>query len=215
MWLIVSSLSLSYYYYYNHYYYYFLIVFHISISWWSFTGIWVKTSLLMSPGLFSVFWPFSSDAAAFWLLFTRLPTFKSSSQFNNYLVTIPNAPITIGIIITFMFHSFFNFLTRPEVLILFFFTFFQFHSVVSQYSKVYNSANSLFFIFYFFCWLLWGLVSWLRLGDPSVGQSPIGVLCVSFSRTGAGLCIYHLSGMVKFKFSCTTPSGSLCLPSRV
>ena len=33
-----------------------LRVFHTSISWWSFTGVWVTTSLLKSPGLFSVFW---------------------------------------------------------------------------------------------------------------------------------------------------------------
>ena len=32
---------------------------------------------------------------------------KSSSFFNNPLVTIPTAPITIGIIVTFMLHSFF------------------------------------------------------------------------------------------------------------
>ena len=34
-------------------------VFHISVSWWSFTGYWVTASLLKSPGLFSVFWQFS------------------------------------------------------------------------------------------------------------------------------------------------------------
>ena len=34
-------------------------VFHISVSWWFFTGVWVTASLLKSPGLFSVFWPFS------------------------------------------------------------------------------------------------------------------------------------------------------------
>ena len=27
--------------------------------WWSFTGVWVTANLLNSPGLFSVFWPFS------------------------------------------------------------------------------------------------------------------------------------------------------------
>ena len=34
-------------------------LFHISTSWWSFTGDWETASLLKSPGLFSVFWPFS------------------------------------------------------------------------------------------------------------------------------------------------------------
>ena len=55
---IEQVLSLHYYYYY--YYYYLLIkVFHISVSWWYFTGVWVTASLLKSPGLFSVFWSFS------------------------------------------------------------------------------------------------------------------------------------------------------------
>ena len=30
-------------------------IFHISVSWWSFTGDWVTASRLKSPGLFSVF----------------------------------------------------------------------------------------------------------------------------------------------------------------
>ena len=38
---------------------YFFNVFHISVSWWSFTGVWVTASLLVSPGLSSIFWPFS------------------------------------------------------------------------------------------------------------------------------------------------------------
>ena len=43
-----------------------------------------------------------------WMVSTRPPTSKSSSPISNPLVTVPNAPITIGIIITFMFHSLFN-----------------------------------------------------------------------------------------------------------
>ena len=38
---------------------YSLRVFHISFSGWSFTGVWVTVSLLKSPGLVSVFRPFS------------------------------------------------------------------------------------------------------------------------------------------------------------
>ena len=33
---------------------------------------------------------------------TRPPTSKSSRPFNNLLVTVPKAPITIGIIVTFI-----------------------------------------------------------------------------------------------------------------
>ena len=33
-------------------------VFHISVSWWFFAGVWVTASLLKCPGLVSGFWPF-------------------------------------------------------------------------------------------------------------------------------------------------------------
>ena len=39
---------------------------------------------------------------------TRAPTSKSSSTFTNPLITIPNAPITIVIIVTCMFNIFFS-----------------------------------------------------------------------------------------------------------
>ena len=63
--LIVSAYNIFKYfnsenYYYYYYYYYLLIrVVHISASWWSSTGVWLTAILLKSPGLFSVFCPFS------------------------------------------------------------------------------------------------------------------------------------------------------------
>ena len=122
----------------NYYYYYlFIRVFHISISWWSFTGDWVTASLLKSPGLFSVFWPSSMMLLFGWSpLGCRLPNLP--------------APITIGIIVTFMFHSFFQFSSKVEVLISLF-IFFQFYSVVGRDIKVDSFAD---FIFCFFVFLL-------------------------------------------------------------
>ena len=55
----------------------------------------------------------------FWMVSTRLPTPKSSSPFSNPLVTVPNAPVTIGIIVTSMFHSFFNSLAKSRYLSFF------------------------------------------------------------------------------------------------
>ena len=69
--------------------------------------------------------------AVVWMVSTRPPTSKPSSPFNNPSVTVPKAPITISIIVTFMFHSFLQFPRKVEVLILLF-TFFQFYSVVSR-----------------------------------------------------------------------------------
>ena len=57
--------------------------------------------------------------AVVWMVSTRPPTSKSSMLFSNPLVTVPKAPITIGIIVTFMFHSFFNSLARSRYLSFF------------------------------------------------------------------------------------------------
>ena len=57
--------------------------------------------------------------AVVWIVSTRPPTSKSSRLFNNPLVIVPYAPITIGTIVTFMFHSFFNSLARLRYLSFF------------------------------------------------------------------------------------------------
>ena len=54
-----------------------------------------------------------------WMVSIRPPSPKSSSPFNNLLVIVPKAPIIIGIIITFMFHSFFNSLASSTYLSFF------------------------------------------------------------------------------------------------
>ena len=125
-------------------------VFHISVSWWSFTGDWVTASLLKFPGLFSVFWPFS-----IMLLFGWSPLGRQLLNLPGSLFTVPKAPITIGIIVTFMFYSSFQFSSKVKVFISLF-KFYQFYSVVCHDSKVDNFANSLFF-----CWLLLLLLSLL------------------------------------------------------
>ena len=122
------------------------------------------------------------------------PTSNSPSPFNSPLVTILNAPITIGIIVTFMLHSFFKFPSKVEVLILLF-TFFQFYSVVNRYRKVNNFANSLFFLL---ITIRSGLLAEFRSSVcMSMSQRS---LYVSFSWTGVGFCIYHLFVVSKFNF---------------
>ena len=55
---------------------------------------------------------------------TRSPTAKSSRPFNNSLVTVAKAPITIGIVITFMFQIFFfNSLARSRYISFFWLSF--------------------------------------------------------------------------------------------
>ena len=57
--------------------------------------------------------------AVIWIVSTRPLTSKSSRPFNNPLVIVPKAPITIGTIVTFMFHSFFNSLAKSRYLSFF------------------------------------------------------------------------------------------------
>ena len=159
-------------------------IFHISVSWWFFTGVWVTASLLKSPGLVSGFWPFSV-MPIIWIVSTRLPTSKSSRPFNNSLVIVPKSPITIGTIVTFMFRSFFNFLPRSTYL-----SFFS-HSFRFILLSAGTAKSTTLQILFFRCWLykVWSL-AWIRWSVSMLKSHRS--LCVSFSRTGAGLCIHHL-----------------------
>ena len=114
---------------------------------------------------------------------TRPATSNSFSPFSNPLVTVPNAPITIGIIVTYMLHSFFKFPSKVKVLILLF-TFFQFYSVVSRDSRVDYFASSLFLLLIIIrSSFLAGVRCYVCMLKSHRS------LCVEFSRTGAGLCI--------------------------
>ena len=84
------------------------------------------------------------DNAVVWMISICPPTSNSFSPFINSLVSVPRAPITIGINVTFMFHSFFQFPSKVHVLILLF-PLFKYYSVVSRDSKLHNPLSSLFF----------------------------------------------------------------------
>ena len=63
------------------------------------------------------------NKAVVWMVPSRPFIFNSSSPFNYSLVTVPKAPITIGIIFTFMFHISFNSLAKSRYLSFFLFSF--------------------------------------------------------------------------------------------
>ena len=88
--------------------------------------------------------------AVVWMVSTRPPTSKSSKPFDNPLVTVPKAPITISIIVTFMFHSFFNFLARSRYLSLFSHSF----SFI-LWSAGTAKSTILQILFFFFFLLIW------------------------------------------------------------
>ena len=93
-----------------------------------------------------------------WKVYTRPPTSMSSSPFSNPLVTVP---ITIGIIVICMFHSFFNSLARPRYLSVFSYSF----NFILWSAE---TAKSTILQVLYFCWLLLSLVFWPRLSDPLI-----------------------------------------------
>ena len=124
-----------------------------------------------------------------------LPTSKSSRPFNNPLVTVPKAKNHNWYNCHRHVPLFFQFSSKIKVLISLF-TFFQFYSVVSWDSKVDNFAGFLFLLLLII--IRSGLLAEIRW---SVCMSMSNrSLFVSFSRTGAGLCIYHLLAWSNLNF---------------
>ena len=156
------------------------MVFHWSLS--------DSKSPQVSRTLLSILAVFNN--AIVWMVSTRPPTSKSSRLINNLLVTVPKASITIGIIVTFMLPSFFNSLARSRYVSLFSYSFsFILWSTGTEKSTVLQIFFS-FFFFFFLIIISSGLVAEIRW-SVCISKSH-RTLCVSFSRTGAGLCIYHL-----------------------
>ena len=120
---------------------------------------------------------------------TRPVISKSSSPCANHSVNVPRAPITIGIIVTFMFLSFSYSLVRSTCL-SFFSHSFNFPLWLAGTLKS-TILQVLFFFFFFF------LVTIKRSDRLSEIWRSICIsksqrsLCVSFSRIDYGLCIYN------------------------
>ena len=74
-----------------HYYMiiYFFRVFHISISWWFFTGVWVTVSLLKSPELCSVFWPLLLSSYYMIIIYMIIILLYDYYLHNYYFLTAP------------------------------------------------------------------------------------------------------------------------------
>ena len=123
--------------------------------------------------------------AVVWIVFTRPPISKSSRPFNNPLVIVPNAPITIGTIVTFTFHSFFNSLARSRYL-----SFFSLSFRFILWSAGTAKSTILQIPFFMLIIMSSGLLAGIRWSVCMLKSHRC--LCMSFSRTCAGLCIYHL-----------------------
>ena len=124
--------------------------------------------------------------AVVWMVSTRPPTSKSSSPISNPLFTVPSPPITIGIIVTCMFHNFFNSLAKSRYL-----SFFS-HSFSFILWSAGTAKSTILQILFFLLLIIIksGILAEIRW-SVCMSKSHRS-LCVLFSRTGAELSIYHL-----------------------
>ena len=97
---------------------------------------------------------------------------------------MPNAPITIGTIVTLMFHSFFTSLAGSRYLSFSLSFRFILWSAGTAKSTILQILLLLLII------MRSGLLAGIRWSVYMLKSHRS--LCESFSRTGAGLCIYHL-----------------------
>ena len=133
---------------------------------------------------------------------------KSSSRLTNFWGIVLNAPKTIGISVTFIFHSFY-FSNKVNIFISFF------HFLLFSLCGLPGRQNPRIgrsFFFFFCIWL--SLVVWPRLGDSFVSQNRREV-CASHSQGRIPGCIYTTFSYGQISVFCTIPSGSPWLPSRV
>ena len=121
--------------------------------------------------------------AAVWMVFTHPTISKSISPYTNPLVTVPRAPITFGIIVTFMFHNLFNSQARSRYLSL----------LPGQQSPQFCK-----FSFFLLIMIRSGRLAkiWWSVRISKSQRS----LCVSFFRIHSGLCISHLLVWSNIKF---------------
>ena len=158
-------------------------VFHNCVRWWFSTGVWVTASLLKSSGVFSVFWTVS----------TRPVISTSSGSCTNRLWIVSRAPITIGIIVTFMFNSFYNFQTRSWYLSLFSHSF----NFTLWYAGIAN-FTALQVLSFLLIIIRSGRLAEIKWSFY-ISKSQTS-LCISFSSTDSGLCLYHLFVWSNFNF---------------
>ena len=131
------------------------MVFHWSLS--------DSKSPQVSRTLFSILF-----VVVVWMVFIHPPISKSSSPFNDPLVTVPKASITIDIIVTFMFHSFSNSQARSRYL-----SFFSLSFSFILWSAGTAKSTILHFTFFLLINQLIGLGSRVFANDPGdLGSTP-------------------------------------------
>ena len=101
----------------------------------------------------------SKYSAEVWMVSARPPISIPSSLFTKPLVIVPSAPVTIGITVTFMFHSYFSSLARSM-----YFYLFSFSLIFALWStRAVKSTIRQFHLFFLFTITRFGLLVWFGL----------------------------------------------------
>ena len=158
--------------------FFYIFIYSLRIFHWSLSD---RKSAQVSPTLINILADYNN--AVVWMVSTLPPTSKTSSPFNNTLVTALKAPTRIGTIVTFMFHIFFISLARSRDLSFFSHSF-------SFILWPAGTAKSTILQILFFLLLIIIRCGLLAETTWSVCMSKSHrSLCVSFSRIAAGVCI--------------------------
>ena len=131
------------------------------------------------------------NATVVCMLSARSLISKSSTSSTNPWLIVLRTSYTIGIIVIFMFCSFFfQFFSKVQVFI-FLLAILQFYPQANRNSKVHYSVGSLFFFLCSFCWMSLDLVVWSRLGNPFTSQNPRVFCALHFPSRILG-CPYNI-----------------------
>ena len=123
-----------------------------------------------------------------WMVSIFPPISNCSNRLSNTFETFPSAPTRIGITITYIFHSFSLVWWSPNICLSFNFLLFSFCGPLNRQNSI--SQQILFLFILFLIIPTSGLLDGIRWSIfISISQR---ILCVSFSWTDFGLCIYHL-----------------------
>ena len=170
----------------------------------------------VSRTLFSILTDLNSTVV--WMVSTRPPISKSSSPRISPLVTVPSAPIIIGIPVTFMFYSFVGSLARSRN--LFFFSFIS--VLLCSQTERQSPQFSRFFLFFLFVlsfcsFFLLTITRSGRLAEIKcsifISKSQI-IFCILFSRPILS-CTYSICSYGQFSVSGTIPNRSPFPPSLI
>ena len=144
------------------------------------------------------------NSAIVWMVSICPLISNSSRPFISPLVTVPSAPITIGITHIFTLHTFFCSLASSR-----YWPFFSlsFNITLCSAGTAKFTIQQILTLFFFFCLLL-GLVIWPRLGDPFVSQNHREV-GEPHSPGQIPSCTYTTSLYGQIWICCSIPSGSL------